>query len=381
MKIVYVLPNLKAKGGTERMITEKANYLTRHFGYEVYIICLHQNDTESNFFQLSKEVHQINLGINYYFQYKYKYPKRLFVKNAIHQLLKKELTKSVQAINPDILISVSYAKADLVCTIPCKAIKITECHEPKELVISKIYNSSFISKMYAKYYYYYVIEKYSDIIITLTNESKKNWEKAKRVEVIPNFISVAIAQKSNCERKRVIAVGRLNREKGYDRLINIWKSVSAKYSDWQLDIFGEGELKDELTHSIKDNGINNLSLRGASSDISKEYANSSICVVTSYFEGFSLVLLEALSHGVPCIAFDCPYGPRTIIEDGKCGYLVEDENIPLFVERLCALMENKSLRLKFSKASIERSKIFDKDAIMTQWKQLFENLSSTQKNM
>ena len=131
-------------------------------------------------------------------------------------------------------------------------------------------------------------------------------------------------------------------------------------------------MKNKLEQKIKLGNIKNVSLCGTTNNISKELSESSICVSTSYYEGFSLVLLEAITHGVPCVAFDCPYGPRTIIEDGKCGYLVQDRNIPLFAEKLCTLMENEQLRLEFSKASVERSKVYNIDTIMLQWKELFE---------
>ena len=108
----------------------------------------------------------------------------------------------------------------------------------------------------------------------------------------------------------------------------------------------------------------------------EEYATSSICVVTSYLEGFSLVILEAMKHGLPCVAFDCPYGPRHIIEDGKCGYLVKDGNNNDFEEKLNRLIDNRQLRMEFSRAAIERSKVFNTDVIMKQWHELFNALIS-----
>ena len=221
--------------------------------------------------------------------------------------------------------------------------------------------------------YYRCIERKADTIVTLTENDHKQWGKAKHIQTIPNFSNIKIHQLCNYRKKRVITIGRLCKEKGFDRLLEIWKSVIDKHPDWQLDIFGEGYLKEEMEHIIKSENIANVTLRGITNNIGIELSNSSICVVTSYYEGFSLALLEAITHGVPCIAFDCPYGPKNIIEDNKCGYLVENGNKPLFVERLSTLMEKEQLRQQFSIASIERSKAFDKDAIMLQWKKLFED--------
>jgi glycosyltransferase involved in cell wall biosynthesis len=133
-------------------------------------------------------------------------------------------------------------------------------------------------------------------------------------------------------------------------------------------------MKDQLTQQIITNNVQNINLRGAANDISKEYANSSICAVTSYFEGFSLVILEAMKHGVPCVAFDCPNGPRNIIVDRENGFLVEDGNYAQYIEKLCTLIENEQLRQQYSESSKMRAHDFDIDKIMTQWKNLFEEL-------
>ena len=375
MKIVYVIASLETSGGTERIVSEKANYLADVFGYDVTIICYDQHENSSNFYFLSDNVEQRQLGLQMYSQYRYAYPKRLWKKYVLRSHLKRALSKVVKEINPDFLIGISHFRADIVCTIDCKTKKIIESHVPRSFIENT--NNKYINDIYKRYYdmrYFHVIEKKADMIITLTERDRELWSEAKRVETIPNFSNLHIDQVCDHKKKRVITVGRLSKEKGFDRLLVIWKLVVNKHPDWQLDIFGDGDMKNKLEQKIKLGNITNVTLCGTTNQISKELSKSSICVSTSYYEGFSLVLLEAITHGVPCVAFDCPYGPRTIIEDGKCGYLVENGHIPQFVEKLCTLMENEQLRLEFSKASIERSKFFNIDAIMLQWKKLFEEL-------
>lgn len=375
MKIVYVIASLETSGGTERIVSEKANYLADVFGYDVTIICYDQHENSSNFYFLSDNVEQRQLGLQMYSQYRYAYPKRLWKKYVLRSHLKRALSKVVKEINPDFLISISHFRADIVCTIDSKTKKIIESHVPRSFIENT--NNKYINDIYKRYYdmrYFHVIEKKADMIITLTEGDRELWSKAKRVETIPNFSNLHIDQVCDHKKKRVITVGRLSKEKGFDRLLVIWKLVVNKHPDWQLDIFGDGDMKNKLEQKIKLGNITNVTLCGTTNQISKELSKSSICVSTSYYEGFSLVLLEAITHGVPCVAFDCPYGPRTIIEDGKCGYLVENGHISQFVEKLCTLVENEQLRLEFSKASIERSKFFNIDAIMLQWKKLFEEL-------
>lgn len=374
MKIVYIIPSLEVKGGAERIVIEKANYISEHLGLDVSIIIQCHHKDAPIVYPLSEKIHCVNLGIAYYSQYKYKFPKRIWMKWKINKRLRKETTAAVLKIDPDILIGLPFFKPDIVYQIPCRAKKIVEVHEPLAYhLYSDFINRSWISKLYKMYYFHNII-KNSDVVVCLNDDERQYLKKAKRVEVIPNFSSMEISQFSTCDAKRVIAVGRLTPVKGYERLLEIWKIVIAKHPDWHLDIFGDGSIKNKLSNCINDNNIKNVTLHGATHNISQKYAISSICTVTSYYEGFSLVILEAMMHGVPCVAFDCPDGPKSIIEDGKCGYLIENEDNNLFAEKLCYLIENQHLRKQFSTAAIERSKFFNIDSIMKQWKLLFESL-------
>jgi len=378
MKIAYIYSTFAATGGTERMITEKVNYLSERLGYDVTVITCFQHENEENFFPISPKVKQINLGIPWYSQYKYKYPKRLWVKWRINKLMQTSLNQVINQVNPDILIGVSRFKANSVSKIKCNAKKIIECHEVKYntvLYIKK--NHSFFIRVFLKLYkyiYFKTIEHHADAVVTLTEDDKLLWKSAKRTEVIPNFSTMHISQYSDCLSKRVIAVGRLTWEKGYGRLIQIWSIVSTKHPDWHLDIFGEGDMYDTLKMLIKMYKPKNVFFHNFTPDISLEYASSSICAVTSYYEGFSLVLLEAMKHGVPCVAFDCPFGPRNIINDSYSGFLVDNGDIRIFADRLCRLIEDEELRKLFSKNSLEKSKLYDIDVIMNKWKILYEQL-------
>ena len=380
MKIAYVYATFAKTGGTEKIMTEKINQMADNPDYDVTCITCFQHPDEKNFFPMSEKVKQIHLNIPYFSQYKYKYPKRLWVRWKLYRQLRRSITMSVRETAPDILIGASRFKANLISSIKCKAKKIIECHVVRE---NTIFNTgeqlSFPSRVYKalfEFFYFKTIEHNADVIVTLTYKDKMQWKRAKRVEVIPNFSTMKISQYSDCKQKRIIAAGRLEWEKGFGRLLEVWRIVSVRHPDWQLDLFGEGQMYDTLLYFIRINKISRVNIHEFTLDISAEYAKSSICVVTSYFEGFSLVLLEALRHGVPCIAFDCPYGPESIIEDARCGFLVHDGEIKLFAERLCRLIEDQELRNQFSAAAIERSKVFNADIIMNQWDKLFKSLTT-----
>ena len=378
MKIAYIYSTMAVTGGTERMITEKANYLSERYGYDVTIITCFQLSKEENIFPLSKKVKQINLEIPYFSQYNYQYPKRLWVKWQMNKLLKKSINNAIKEIDPDILIGVSRFKANYISSIKCRARKIIECHEAKyNTKYDASEKHSILARQYLKIYrllYFKTVERNADAVITLTEGDKKLWKGAKHTEVIPNFSTMQVRQYSDCTAKRVIAVGRLAWEKGVGRLIKAWGIVSFRHNDWQLDIYGEGHMYDTLKLLTNLYKAKNVTFHNVSSNISQEYATSSICAVTSYFEGFSLVLLEAMKHGVPCVAFDCPFGPRTIINDGYDGFLVENNDTKLFAERLCRLIEDEELRKQFSTKAIEKANTFDVDIIMNKYRTFYEQL-------
>lgn len=382
MRIVYIIDSLASKGGAERIITEKMNYLATIYNYDVSVITYYQFiETMPNTYPLSSKVKQINLCIPSFQQYRYRYPKRLWIKWGFYRRLRIELQQTVNSINPDILIGVGYTLADVVCSLKCQAAKIIESHEARIYTKSPLLHkrTALISTIYSKLcrkIYLNIVEKKADAIVTLTKHDAQEWKKAKRVEIIPNFSIMPISNLSNCESKRVIAAGRLEWQKGYDRLIHIWEIVTHKHPDWQLDIFGEGTLEAELKNSIQKAGLSNVTIHSFTQNISQEYASSSICVLTSRFEGFSLVLLEAMRHGLPCITFNCPYGPKDLIDDKKSGYIIENDNIDLFAEKINYLIENIDVRKKFSEEAILKSNNYNVDSIMNSWRELFCTLIS-----
>ena len=368
-----------SSGGTEKMLSEKASYLVDVFGYDVTIISCTQIAGQANTFPLSQNVKQINLAIPYYRQYHYGYPKRLLVKWETNQALKKLLTKTIHQIDPDIVIGVARFAADIVTTIKCRAKKIIECHEARPFIMADMEgNRALVSRLYTnlimKKRYFRMIERHADVVVTLTEGDSHLWKKARHLEVIPNFSTMTVSRMADYKNKRVIAVGRLSAEKGYDRLLKIWKRVSPQHQDWSLEFFGDGKLHHMLTNMIHDLQLLNVTINPPTPHISEEYSKSAICVMTSHFEGFSLVLLEAIRHGLPCIAFDCPFGPASIIKDGICGYLIEENSIEQYAQKLSLLMDQEDIWKSLSKEAIKRGEDFSVETVMNRWRQLFEDL-------
>lgn len=219
-----------------------------------------------------------------------------------------------------------------------------------------------------------MVVKKCDEFIILTEEDREQWNNP-RIKVIPNSLSFYPSEVSKCENKKIISVGRLEYQKGYDILIEIWKKVFEKHRDWILEIYGEGSLRKELEEKIKRLGLkNSLLLKGAVSNIQERYLESSIYVMTSRYEGLGMVLIEAMACGLPLVSFDCPCGPKDVITDKEDGYICKFGNIEEMAKKICDLIENEEKRKKFGKKARENSLRYEESKIMNQWKNLFENL-------
>lgn len=390
MRIVYVIDSLSSKGGAERILSEKMSYMAERYGYDVSVVTCYQDPVrQANVYPLSDKVRQVNLNIPYYSQYRYGYPLRLWKKWQLYQQLKRQLAATVRSIDPDILVGLGYFQADVVTAIRCRAVKVVEAHEARCFSMSdQGLQRSWLSRLYMRYYrqrYFQAVERQTDVVVTLTTGDAHEWRRAKRVEVIPNFTMMPSTsdlrpQTSDLiphpsDKKRVMAVGRLEWQKGFDRLIDIWAMVAPRHPDWQLDIFGSGTMAATLQQLIAGHGLmHSAKIHPFTNHIQEEYLKSSLFVLPSRFEGFGLVLLEAMQSGLPCVVFDCPYGPGDVVLDGQNGFVVKDGDISAFAARLEQLMSDGDLRQRFSERSLERVRQYDVHAVMQQWKELFEAL-------
>lgn len=226
------------------------------------------------------------------------------------------------------------------------------------------------------YDYSWNINKYDQIVI-LTNEDKElNWKNNSKVSVINNPVTFDTNIKTApLTNKKIITAGRLVYQKNHKSLINAWKIVNQKHPDWQLEIWGDGALKNELSKLINTLGLNNkVLLMGYTNDIISRMLQASGCVLSSLYEGISLVLIEAMSCGLPVISYSCQCGPKDLIEHGKNGFLCEVNDETKLAEYICSIIEDEKLRIKMGQASKKKSEEFRIEKIVTQWTNLFQTL-------
>ena len=373
MRILYCLAGTFNSGGMERIVIDKANWLACH-GYSVTIVTTEQNG-QTDFFPIHEKVKRIDLDILYSKTNTYGVIQKAIARRKLLRKHKSAITQVLKSIKPDIVISTFGNEVGFLPSINDGSRKIAELHFSRWYRLQL--NRKGIWKLVDKYLTYtdfQILKKY-DKFVCLTNEDKQNWKQIKNIEVIPNFIENKSQHSAKLNAKSMIAVGRLSYQKGYDRLIEAWRSVADKYPDWTLNIFGGGELKVDLEKTIQElNLADVIKLHLPSNNIMMEYAKNSALVLSSRYEGLPMVMLEAMSVGLPLISFDCQCGPRDIINTCDNGLLVKEGDVQGLVNAIIQVIENQSLRLKLGANSLANTSRFNRDCVMKKWVQLFNSI-------
>ena len=377
-KIVYCTPALYMAGGVERVLTLKANYFAEHFGYDITIILTEGKD-KPLFYPLSDKIKVINLDINFEEMWTCSFLKKAFVYLKKQRIFKKRLSEELLRIRPDITMSLLRREINFINEIQDGSKKIGELHVNRANYRNfEAGDSNVIKNLFAKYWMRNLVSHLKKLnrFVVLTEEDKASWTELDNVEVIPDPLAFDIDKVSPLTNKRVIAVGRYVYQKGFDLLLQAWAKIEKQHPDWELAIYGMGDRTPykqiiEKLHIDRNRG----QLNGPTDDIKQEYLNSSLFVFSSRFEGFGMVLIEAMACGLPVISFDCPCGPKDIVRHQEDGILVPSGDITLLANAMNQLMSDDTLRQEMSSKAVLNVRRFQLDVITQKWKSLFDSVA------
>lgn len=377
MKIVYCVGSLIRKGGMEKVLANKVNYFVDEMGYEVHIITQEQKGLPLCYeFDERVIFHDVEISkLNKRIIKGYTFIKNIFALQEIYNTL-------FDKIQADIIIVCERGYNDFVIPFTNKNIpKIREFHFAKEAVAvhaSLMHPMDRFRHLFVYKFIFRMFNKY-DYLVLLTNKDKRNGGYKTKTEVIANMnescVPIEIAPLDN---KNVITVGSMHDDrKRFDIQIKLWKEVVKKHPGWKLNIYGGGAGKEKLHNLIDQLNLNkNVILHGSSNIMSKHYLDSSIFLFTSSAEGLPMVLIEALSYGIPCVSFDCPTGPSDIVTNEVDGYVVEDGNVKLMEEKLLTLIEDAELRKNMGINARKNAERYTTDNVGKQWISLFRKIKN-----
>ncbi len=362
-KILYITNNVSGSGGLERVLSIKASYLADVLGYEIHIMTLNQGSA-SLFYNFSPKIEHHDITV---------------VRNPIQYIrtYRKGIRSVVKRVNPDIIcVCDDGIKGFFVPKILGKSRPIIYERHVSKLIADEVWKPSFKKKIITatKYMLMNYGAKSFDAFVVLTNGNLQEWN-LKNIKVISNPLSFYPEERAALHNKKIIAVGKQCGQKGYDRLLLSWKEVVKKHPDWSVEIYGASNPDHDFEKLSRELEVDD-SVRFCApvKNIKDKFLESSIHVLASRFEGFGMVIIEAMSCGVPSVSYDCPHGPSDIISHQEDGILVDNGDIESFSRSLIDLIEDKEKRIAMGVAAKENVKRYLSENIVPQWDMLFKSL-------
>ena len=375
MKLIYCIASIYTPGGMERVLLNKVRWFVAQGGYDILVVTTDQQGRPP-FYAFPPEVRMEDLGINYSVDNTRAPLAKILAYFRKRRLHKKRLTELLMREKADIVVSLYPSESSFIPEIRDGSKKVLELHYNKFFRLQ--YNRRGLLGLADRFRTRQderIVRKF-DKFVVLTREDAGYWGALPNLEVIPNA-ALAIPDIFHIpESRRVIAVGRLDYQKGFDRLLDAWAQIPAAVrEDWTLDIFGQGEWMQMLQEQIGRLGIGDSAhLCGPTRQIFEEYGRSAFLAMSSHYEGFPMVMIEAMACGLPVVSFNYPCGPKDIIREGENGLIVPEGDILALAEAMGRLMADTALREQMSEAARDVTRTYSEENVMNQWKLCFENL-------
>lgn len=378
MKIIYCTHSTCNPGGMERVLLNKVTYLSQLPGWKVAVVTTDQNQRPP-FYPFPEKVRMTDLGINYSEDNGKGAWKKITGYLRKRKEHKRKLTALLLKEKPDIVVSLYPSESSFIPDIKDGSKKVLELHYCKffRLQYGRRGLLGWIDKLRTRQDEQ-IVRRF-DKFVVLTNEDRGYWGNLPNIEVIPNAAMHVSDAYSDVMNKRVIAVGRLDYQKGFDRLVQAWQLVrhTGKFTDWKLDIFGQGEWREMLQQMIDKAELqDSVRLNRPTKQIGEEYVKSDMLVMSSNYEGFPMVMIEAMTCGLPVVSFDYKCGPKDIIQPGINGLLVPNGDIQALADAMMKVMEDEAYRKMLSLNARKVVDTYSEQAVMSQWIRLFTSITA-----
>ncbi|WP_443683746.1 glycosyltransferase family 4 protein [Phocaeicola plebeius] len=378
MKIIYCTHSTCNPGGMERVLLNKVTYLSQLPGWKVAVVTTDQHQRPP-FYPFPEKVRMTDLGINYSEDNEKRAWKKITGYLRKRKEHKRKLTALLLKEKPDIVVSLYPSESSFIPDIKDGSRKVLELHYCKffRLQYGRRGLLGWIDKLRTRQDEQ-IVRRF-DKFVVLTNEDRGYWGNLPNIEVIPNAAMHVSDAYSDVMNKRVIAVGRLDYQKGFDRLVQAWQLVrhTGKFTDWKLDIFGQGEWREMLQQMIDKAELqDSVRLNQPTKQIGEEYVKSDLLVMSSNYEGFPMVMIEAMACGLPVVSFDYKCGPKDIIQPGINGLLVPNGDIQALADAMMKVMEDEAYRKMLSLNARKVVDTYSEQAVMAQWIRLFTSITA-----
>lgn len=380
MRILIIHRSFALVGGAERVITDKANYLAKE-GHQLMLVSYEQGNHPLPY-ELHPSVQYRDLDCRFFTLSKYSAPKHLYLYFCLKKRFKNNLRSVVLEFKPEVVVLASdwqtLMKTVINSVNPVPV--IAEFHNTYDYVMRKVGTSEgWLKAKLTQLYYCQAIKSLGKCaqLVVLTDSDARGWKKHfDNVAVIPNPVTLYpdVIDDIPKDPGRIIFVGRFNHEKRIDRLITAFSMIADKYPDWHVDIFGDGNEKQNLQNQIMEMKLEErVIIHEPTKAIFDEYKRSEFLVLCSEHEASPLVLVEAMACGIPCVSMDCPNGPRELINDGETGLLAKDGDVEDLSNKIeWLIVHNKERSEMGNKARIFASSR-KQSVIMDKWESLYSS--------
>lgn len=366
MKVLYLTEQIYLHGGAEKILIQKLNYWADVLGHQATVVTTEQKGRKP-FYPLSDKVRHVDFEIDY--------PDGALFHPRNFSRFKEQYGKLkalIGTFQPDAVFVLTQRLFRIITPFAAKGCAtFYEYHTSYYGFQLGYENSSDKGKLKMRLFnklFRWAEDRYTGVVFL----NKAEFEHFKRPNglMVPNFFDPSAQTPDVPKKQQILSLGRLSYQKGYDLLLESWAHLEKDFPSWTLQIYGNGENHDALQAQRERLGLQHAFVNDAIDDVPQKLAESAFYVMSSRFETFPMVLLEALSASVPVVSFDCPTGPSSMLIEGSDALLAAPQDVKDLAQKMRVLMQDQAKCLEMGRKGKQNVKRFSPEQVMRQWQEL-----------